>query len=120
VAQAPVVRDVVDALVADDPGTRVLMLDDLNEFAFSPPVVLLRATATTDADLDMLIEQFAPQSGTATSSKGSPTPSTQMLVSQALAGILVPGSYDVVHLNAEFADQASDHGPQVARFLLPP
>jgi hypothetical protein len=27
-------------------------------------------------------------------------------------------SYDVVHVNAEFADQASDHDPQVARFVL--
>jgi hypothetical protein len=23
--------------------------------------------------------------------------------------------YDVVHINAEFADQASDHDPQIAR-----
>ena len=27
-------------------------------------------------------------------------------------------AYDVVHVNAEFADQASDHDPQVARFSL--
>ncbi len=26
--------------------------------------------------------------------------------------------YDVVHINAEFADQASDHDPQVARIRL--
>jgi hypothetical protein len=42
-------------------------------------------------------------------------------VSQALADILVPGSYHVVHVIAEFADQASDHNdhdPHVARFLL--
>ena len=42
-----------------------------------------------------------------------------MLVSAALQSALVPGSFDVVHVNAEFADQASDHDPQVARFLLP-
>ena len=27
-------------------------------------------------------------------------------------------AYDIVHVNAEFADQASDHDPQVARFVL--
>jgi hypothetical protein len=27
-------------------------------------------------------------------------------------------AYDVVHVNAEFADQASDHDPQVTRFDL--
>jgi hypothetical protein len=26
-----------------------------------------------------------------------------------------PVQYDVVHVNSEFADQASDHDPQVAR-----
>ena len=25
--------------------------------------------------------------------------------------------YDIVHINAEFADQASDHDPQVMRFV---
>ena len=29
--------------------------------------------------------------------------------------VLFP-DYDVVHINAEFADQASDHDPQVLRF----
>ena len=27
-------------------------------------------------------------------------------------------AYDVVHVNSEFAEQASDHEPQVARFEL--
>ena len=27
-------------------------------------------------------------------------------------------SYDVVHMNAEFVDQASDHDPSVARFVF--
>jgi predicted extracellular nuclease len=43
--------------------------------------------------------------------------------SQTLDHILVSRSlgrvgYDVVHINAEFADQASDHDPQVARIRL--
>jgi uncharacterized protein len=42
-----------------------------------------------------------------------------LLVIPAQVAVLVPGSYDVVHVNAEFADQAIDHDPQVARFLLP-
>ena len=43
--------------------------------------------------------------------------------SQSLDHILVSDAcrecglgYDVVHVNAEFADQTSDHDPQVARF----
>jgi hypothetical protein len=41
----------------------------------------------------------------------------QILVSNPLlAGF--PVDYDPVHVNAEFADQASDHDPQVARLDL--
>jgi uncharacterized protein len=44
----------------------------------------------------------------------------QMLVTPGLAAALVTDGFDVVHVNAEFANQASDHDPQVARFYLPP
>jgi hypothetical protein len=40
-----------------------------------------------------------------------------ILVSQGLAR--VPLEYAVAHVNAEFAEPASDHDPQVARFTLP-
>ena len=35
----------------------------------------------------------------------------------AKSRVMVP-DYDVVHVNAEFADQASDHDPQVVRLTL--
>ncbi len=38
-------------------------------------------------------------------------------VSRGLVEALI--GYDVVHVNAEFADQISDHDPQVARFTKP-
>ena len=40
----------------------------------------------------------------------------QVVVSEKLAKPTT--SYDVVHVNAEFFDQASDHDPQVARFVF--
>jgi uncharacterized protein len=40
----------------------------------------------------------------------------QTLVSTNMADF--PFEYDVVHVNSEFADQTSDHEPQVARFTL--
>ncbi len=42
-----------------------------------------------------------------------------VLVSANLAGPKLVG-FDVVHVNAEFADQASDHDPGVARFRIAP
>ena len=41
-----------------------------------------------------------------------------LLVSPELRGALVPGGFDIVHVNAEYADQVSDHDPLVARFEL--
>jgi predicted extracellular nuclease len=41
----------------------------------------------------------------------------QILVSNPLLSSF-PVEYDPVHVNAEFADQASDHDPQVARLDL--
>ena len=41
----------------------------------------------------------------------------QILVSDSLLDRF-PIEYDPVHVNSEFADQASDHDPQVARFDL--
>jgi hypothetical protein len=35
------------------------------------------------------------------------------------AGRIGQLDYDVVHVSAEFANQASDHDPQVARLALP-
>jgi predicted extracellular nuclease len=55
-AQAQVVRDFVDALLTEDPEAKVIVLGDFNDFAFSPPVDRLRAGATPDGDLDVLID----------------------------------------------------------------
>ncbi len=41
-----------------------------------------------------------------------------MLLSPALMQAAVPGTFDIVHVNAEYADQVTDHDPLLARFLL--
>jgi predicted extracellular nuclease len=41
-----------------------------------------------------------------------------MLLNPALTRCVVPGTFDIVHVNAEYADQVSDHDPLVARFGL--
>ena len=40
---------------------------------------------------------------------------TQTLDHTLVGGRLKSVEYDVVHINAEFADQASDHDPQIVR-----
>ena len=42
-----------------------------------------------------------------------------LLINPALGARLVPDGLDIVHVNAEYREQASDHDPQVARFRVP-
>ena len=106
-AQAQEVRGFVDELRAIDPLANVVVLGDLNDFEFSPALQALTAGGVLQDLLDTL-----------------PADERYSYVfqgnSQALDHILVGGrmksvDYDVVHINAEFHDQASDHDPQVAR-----
>jgi predicted extracellular nuclease len=92
-----------------------VVLGDLNDYQFSPSLAAL-TTGTADA------------SGPATLTDLITTlPANQQYtyvydgISEVLDHILITGAltksaqYQVVHVNAEFANQASDHDPQVVR-----
>jgi predicted extracellular nuclease len=109
--QAQVVHDFVADLLAADPDANVVLVGDLNDFEFSDALTTLRGTILND-----LIETL-PQSERYTYEfEGNAQTLDHILLSDAPFG----GSfaYDVVHVNAEFADQASDHDPQVVRISL--
>ena len=96
-----------------DPSANVIVLGDLNDFYFSAPLAILKGGRPDRSDRDAARRTSA----TPTSSTATPRTLDHILVSPSLlngGGIV----YDVVHVNAEFADQASDHDPQVARFTL--
>ena len=97
----------VDSILALDPATNVVVLGDLNDFEFSTPLAVLKGGVLND-----LIETLPQNERYTYVFDGN---------SQALDHILLgaslfnrPFEYDVVHVNAEFADQSSDHDPQVA------
>ncbi|MET8511379.1 endonuclease/exonuclease/phosphatase family protein [Streptomyces sp. NPDC005077] len=107
VKQATEVNTFVKSLLAADKSARVITLGDLNDFAFSPTMAALTGGRTLKPLLTTLqkSEQYSYVY------EGN---------SQTLDHILIsPGvrrfDYDVVHINAEFADQASDHDPQIVR-----
>ncbi|WP_326792916.1 lamin tail domain-containing protein [Streptomyces sp. NBC_00841] len=107
VKQATEVNTFVTSLLAADKSARVITLGDLNDFAFSPTM-----DALTDGQvLKPLITTLPEEEQYSYVYEGN---------SQTLDHILTsPGvyrfDYDVVHINAEFADQASDHDPQIVR-----
>jgi predicted extracellular nuclease len=111
-AQARSVNAFVDQIVAADPNANVIVLGDVNDFDFSETVQILEGgVMTTLMDGLPLAERYSYVF------EGNSQVLDQILVSNNLLGNF-PIDYDPVHVNSEFADQASDHDPQVARLDL--
>jgi predicted extracellular nuclease len=111
-AQAQSVNDFVDEIVAADPDANVIVLGDVNDFDFSETVQILEGGVLTT-----LMDMLAPAERYSYVFEGNSQVLDQILVSNNLLGNF-PIDYDPVHVNSEFADQASDHDPQVARIDL--
>jgi uncharacterized protein len=110
--QAQVLHDFVGKLLAVDKKAQVVASGDFNDFQFSPSLAALR-TGTADGSGPSILTDLI-----------STLPVDQQYtyvfngVSQVLDHILVSNSvhgihYQVVHVNAEFVNQTSDHDPQV-------
>ena len=112
-AQATIVAGFVSSLLSADPDAAVIVLGDLNDFEFSRPLRILESAGLVD-----LVEQLPADERYTYVFEGNSQVLDHILVSPGLAACAFP-EYDVVHLNAEFADQHSDHDPEVARFTLP-
>ncbi|WP_445548212.1 MULTISPECIES: lamin tail domain-containing protein [unclassified Frankia] len=110
--QATVVRNFVQSILAIDSQARIVVAGDLNDFPYSAPVQTLTSAGLTDlpatlADAERYTYVY----------EGNSQVLDHILLSTALAG--AAHSYDVVHVNSEFATQQSDHDPQVAHLTLP-
>ncbi|HEU4450469.1 MAG TPA: Ig-like domain-containing protein [Gaiellaceae bacterium] len=108
-AQAESVNAFVDAILAADPAANVVVLGDINDFEFSETVEILEGGVLTT-----LMETLPKPERYSYVFEGNSQVLDQILVSGNLLGNFGV-EYDPVHVNAEFADQASDHDPQVAR-----
>jgi hypothetical protein len=107
--QAQVVNDFVDQIVALDPNANVIVLGDINDFDFSETVSILEGGV-----LSSLMHTLPQAERYSYDFEGNSQVLDQILVSNNLLDNF-PIDYDPVHVNSEFADQASDHDPQVAR-----
>jgi predicted extracellular nuclease len=91
----------------------VIVLGDLNDFEFSQTADILTA-GNSLVDLPRTLpvaERYTYDY------EGNCQVLDHILLSSSLAA--KPYSYDVVHINSEFANQISDHDPQVVRIPLP-
>ncbi|WP_406430649.1 lamin tail domain-containing protein [Streptomyces sp. NBC_01589] len=107
VKQATEVNTFVKSLLAADKSARVITLGDLNDFAFSPTMAAL----TDGRTLEPLITTLPKNEQYSYVYEGNSQTLDHILVSPGVCRF----DYDVVHINAEFADQASDHDPQIVR-----
>ena len=127
--QAQAVNTYVDSLLATDPDARVVVSGDLNEFEFEEPMQVLvgqghlsrrlgsrhhagihrrrRGSAASMADTLPINQRYDYVFD------GSSQSLDQMYVTNAARA---SAQYDIVHMNAEFANQASDHDALVASF----
>ncbi|MDQ3699845.1 MAG: endonuclease/exonuclease/phosphatase family protein [Chloroflexota bacterium] len=110
--QAQAVKTFVDAILALDAQARIVVLGDLNDFDFSDTLAILKGSVLTN-----LIETLPLDQRYTYVFEGNSQALDHTLVSNSLAGAVV--GHDVVHVNAEYVVQVSDHDPQVARFFLP-
>lgn len=106
--QATVLQAFVGKLLTADPGANVVVAGDLNDYQFSPALAKL----TSGGYLKDLISTLPVAERYSYVFEGQSQVLDHILASAAPRGV----DYDVVHINAEFADQASDHDPQIVRF----
>ncbi len=106
--QATVLRGFVDQLLASDRHANIVVAGDINDYPFAPAL----QTLTAGGALNDVIASLPEKERYSYVFEGQSQVLDHILASRAPRGI----DYDVVHLNAEFAQQASDHDPQVLRF----
>jgi endonuclease/exonuclease/phosphatase family metal-dependent hydrolase len=109
VRQAVIEHDFVAQLEQADPKADVVVLGDLNDYQFSPAVLSLTENGRVLTDL---VNTLPARERYSYVYEGNSQVLDHILVSPGLAK---KADYDVVHINAEFANQTSDHDPQVVR-----
>ncbi|MET8179197.1 endonuclease/exonuclease/phosphatase family protein [Streptomyces sp. NPDC005336] len=105
--QATAVNTFVKQLLATDPKAAVVVAGDLNDYQFSPAL----ADLTQGGVLTDLVTGVPRAERYGYVYSGNSQVLDHILTSRALRR----PDYDIVHINAEFSDQSSDHDPQVVR-----
>jgi predicted extracellular nuclease len=111
ISEAQVVNSFVDRILARNPLAKVVVLGDFNDFDFSETLAILRGGV-----LFNLMSALPQRERYAYVFEGNSQSLDHILISWPL--LLALPVYDIVHVNAEFADQVSDHDPQVVRLTL--
>jgi uncharacterized protein len=110
--QALVEHDFINQILAIDKKADVVVVGDLNDYQFSPALSVLKtgtADGSGDPTLTDLITTLPASQQYTYDFDGVSDVLDHILVSKAISKF----TYQVVHVNSEFANQVSDHDPQV-------
>jgi len=108
-AQAELVKTFVDGILAENPDANVVVAGDLNEFEFISPIETLTQSLTNSTETLPENERYSYIF------EGNSQSLDHILVSSNLS---TGAEFDAVHVNAEFAANASDHDPLLARVTI--
>jgi glycerophosphoryl diester phosphodiesterase len=111
-AQAEVVNDFVDGLLADNPDANVIVTGDLNTFEFTDTLSRLAG----EGDEQVLTNLIGKATDDATYSYNFQGNSQSLDHIFASDRLYENAEYDSVRVNADFPTQASDHEPILGRF----
>ena len=113
--QAQAVHDFVQQILAVKKNADVVVVGDMNDYQFSPALATLR-TGTADGSgpsiLTDLISTLPVDQQYTYDYEGVSEVLDHILVSPGITG----STYQVVHMNSEYANQTSDHDPQEVQF----
>jgi predicted extracellular nuclease len=111
--QATLLNKFVKQIMAVDPRANVVLAGDFNDYQFSQPIKTLTDDGATLTDL---INTLPENQRYTYVFNGISQVLDHIFVSKPLSnGPDGTVAYDVLHVNSEFSDQASDHDPQVVR-----
>jgi len=111
--QAAVLNGFVHSVLDVDPRANVVLAGDFNDYQFSPSIHTLTDDGATLTDL---IDTLPPDEQYTYVYNGISQVLDHIFVTRPLADATPSAvQYQVIHVNSEFAAQASDHDPQVVR-----
>ncbi|MDS3861577.1 endonuclease/exonuclease/phosphatase family protein [Thermosynechococcaceae cyanobacterium BACA0444] len=116
-AQTQILQQFIGELQQQQPQARIILLGDMNDFAFSLPLQQLSQAPANLANLTQIrlpeVEQYSYIY------EGNSQQLDHIWVSQNVVQTNpTSAAVDIVHLNAEFSPQISDHDPVVCRLVI--
>ena len=113
--QALTLNEVVDALLTEDADAKISVLGDLNTFEFADELTEDLPGMGQDQVLTNLIDQLDGDEAYTFNFQGNSQVLDHIFATENLA---TEAEVDVVHVNVDFSEFASDHEPVVATFLV--